>query len=179
MPFRGFLEVKFGADFVAIAPHGRNGELEGTAIVVGNAMDDEGRAIGPDLQQRRKLAEALFVIGAFVAGRVRDDKLCREPQPPGQFDGMQPPGSRFGGPHFLALDSRERLYTTEGMHGRVQQLTLAGLPLAAWGSKRDEPGGFGSLETGFAKMSFGPIAVMVDRHDRVWVSSLNSTTPML
>ena len=92
---------------------------------------------------------------------------------PGQFDGMQPPGSRFGGPHFLALDSQQRLYTTEGMHGRVQQLTLEGMPLGSWGSKGDEPGGFGSLETGFAKTSFGPIAVMVDRHDRVWVSSLN------
>jgi sugar lactone lactonase YvrE len=92
---------------------------------------------------------------------------------PGHFDGTQPPGSRFGGPHFLALDSQERLYTTEGMLGRVQQLTLDGMPLSAWGSKTDEQGGFGSLQTGFAKVSFGPIAVMVDRHDRVWVSSLN------
>lgn len=92
---------------------------------------------------------------------------------PGQFDGTQPPGSRFGGPHFLALDSQQRLYTTEGMLGRVQQLTLDGMPLAAWGSKGEEPGGFGALQTGFAKVSFGPVAVMIDRHDRVWVSSLN------
>ncbi len=92
---------------------------------------------------------------------------------PGQFDGTEPPGSRFGGPHFLALDSKGRLYTTEGMLGRVQQLTTDGKPLLAWGDKGDQPGGFGALKTGYAKVTFGPIAVFVDRYDRVWVSSLN------
>ncbi len=29
------------------------------------------------------------------------------------------------------------------------------------------------METGFSKQTFGPIGVAVDRHDRVWVSSLN------
>lgn len=72
-----------------------------------------------------------------------------------------------------AQDSRGRLYTTEGMLGRVQQLTTAGRPLAAWGDKSQQPGGFGALETGYAKHTFGPIVVFVDRHDRVWVSSLN------
>ena len=71
------------------------------------------------------------------------------------------------------MDSKGRLYTTEGMLGRVQQLTTEGKPLAAWGDKSDKPGGFGGLKTGYAKTSFGPIAVFVDRHDRVWVSSLN------
>lgn len=92
---------------------------------------------------------------------------------PGQFDGTLPAGSRFGGPHFLALDSQERLYTTEGMQTRVQQLTVEGKPLLSWGSKGDEPGAFGALKTGFASQTFGPIGVMVDKHDRVWVSSLN------
>jgi sugar lactone lactonase YvrE len=92
---------------------------------------------------------------------------------PGQFDGTEPAGSRFGGPHFLAMDSKARLYTTEGMLGRVQQLTIDGKPLLAWGDKNDKPGGFGALKTGYALASFGPIAVFVDRHDRVWVSSLN------
>lgn len=92
---------------------------------------------------------------------------------PGQFDGTIPSGSRFGGPHTLAQDSRGRLYTTEGMLGRVQQLTPAGQPLAVWGDKGEQPGGFGAHQTGYAKHTFGPIAVMVDRHDRVWVSSLN------
>jgi sugar lactone lactonase YvrE len=92
---------------------------------------------------------------------------------PGQFGGAEPTGSRFAGPHFVSLDSHGRVYTTEGTLGRVQQLSTEGMPLASWGSKGDEPGGFGALETGFSKISFGPIAVMVDRHDRVWVSSLN------
>ena len=92
---------------------------------------------------------------------------------PGQFGGDGPAGSRFGGPHFLARDSQGRLYTTEGTLGRVQQFSAEGKPLLAWGDKGDQPGGFGSLQTGFSKSSFGPIGVYVDRHDRVWVSSLN------
>ncbi len=92
---------------------------------------------------------------------------------PGQFGGDEPPGSRFAGPHFLARDSRGRIYTTEGVLGRVQQFTPDGKPLAAWGDKTDQPGGFGGLKTPYAKHTFGPIAVAVDRHDRVWVSSLN------
>jgi sugar lactone lactonase YvrE len=92
---------------------------------------------------------------------------------PGQFDGIEPVGSRFGGPHFLALDSKGRVYTTEGVHGRVQQFTLLGKHLAVWGDKGTQPGGFGDLKTGYAKHGFGPIGVMVDKHDRVWVSSLN------
>ncbi|MBI3463190.1 MAG: hypothetical protein HY000_09045, partial [Planctomycetes bacterium] len=92
---------------------------------------------------------------------------------PGQFGGPEPAGSRFAGPHFLAMDSRGRLYTTEGVFGRVQQLTQEGKPLAAWGDKGDQPGGFGGLQTGYSKKTFGPVGVLVDKHDRVWVSSLN------
>lgn len=92
---------------------------------------------------------------------------------PGQFGGPEPAGSRFGGPHFLAVDSKSRLYTTEGVFGRVQQFSAEGKPLLAWGDKGDQPGGFGAMATGFSKQTFGPIGVFVDRHDRVWVSSLN------
>ncbi len=92
---------------------------------------------------------------------------------PGEFGGTEPAGSRFAGPHFLAMDSKRRLYTTEGVLGRVQQFTADGMPMLAWGDKGDQPGGFGAMETGFANQTFGPIGVAVDRHDRVWVSSLN------
>lgn len=92
---------------------------------------------------------------------------------PGQFGGPEPMGSRFAGPHYLARDSQGRLYTTEGVLGRVQQFSADGKPLLAWGNKSNEPGGFGSYETGFSKQSFGPIGVAVDRHDRVWISSMN------
>jgi DNA-binding beta-propeller fold protein YncE len=92
---------------------------------------------------------------------------------PGQFGGNEPAGSRFGGPHFLARDSKGRIYTTEGTLGRVQQFTAEGKPVHAWGDKGSEPGGFGALKTGFSKNTFGPIGVFVDKQDHVWVSSLN------
>ncbi len=105
--------------------------------------------------------------GAFLA------KWGEHGKKPGQFDGFEPAGSRFGGPHFLAQDSEGRLYTTEGAHGRVQQFAPDGKPLAAWGDKGDGPGGFGAYRFSTLKNTLGPIGVAVDRHDRVWVSSLN------
>lgn len=92
---------------------------------------------------------------------------------PGQFGSPEPSGSRFGGPHFLAMDSQGRLYTTEGAAGRVQQLSPDGKPLLVWGNKSDDPGGFGEYQFSTLKNTFGPIGVMVDKHDRIWVSSLN------
>ncbi len=92
---------------------------------------------------------------------------------PGQFGGMERAGSRFAGPHFLARDSKGRLYTTEGVLGRVQQFSAEGKPLLAWGDKGQQPGGFGGLATPYSKHPFGPIGIFVDRYDRVWVSSLN------
>jgi sugar lactone lactonase YvrE len=92
---------------------------------------------------------------------------------PGQFGGGQSAGSRFGGPHFLARDREGRIYTTEGTLGRVQLFTAEGRALTAWGDKGDQPGGFGAY-TLFRGSTFGPIAIIVDRHGRVLVSSLNN-----
>jgi sugar lactone lactonase YvrE len=92
---------------------------------------------------------------------------------PGQFGGPEAAGSRFAGPHFLAQDSKGRLYTTEGVLGRVQRFSAEGKPLLAWGDKGSGPGGFGAYRFGTTTKTFGPIGVMVDKHDRVWVSSLN------
>lgn len=92
---------------------------------------------------------------------------------PGRFGAPSPIGSRFGGPHFVAVDRRGRVYTTEGVRGRVQQFDARGRFLRAWGDKGDQPGGFGALQTGFSGGTFGPIAVFADRRDRIWVSSLN------
>jgi sugar lactone lactonase YvrE len=92
---------------------------------------------------------------------------------PGQFGAPDPPGSRFGGPHLIARDRQERLYTTEGTSGRVQQFSAEGKPLASWGDKGTQDGGFGDLKTGYSKNGFGPIGILLDRQDRVWVSSLN------
>ena len=92
---------------------------------------------------------------------------------PGEFGGPEKQGSRFAGPHFISLDSKGRLYTTEGCQARVQQFSLAGKPLAAWGNDSQEPGGFGATKYVYSPNPFSCIAVFVDPHDRVWVSSLN------
>jgi DNA-binding beta-propeller fold protein YncE len=107
-----------------------------------------------------------------TAGKFRG-KWGQHGSGPGQFGGNEPKGSRFGGPHFLARDTRGRIYTTEGTMGRVQQFSAEGKPVRAWGDKGSQPGGFGAMKTGFSRQTFGPIGVFVDGKDRVWVSSLN------
>jgi len=92
---------------------------------------------------------------------------------PGQFGGPERAGSRFAGPHFVSIDRLKRIYTTEGVFGRVQQLSLEGKPLAAWGNKGNEPGGFGARAIAPGQSSLGPIAVFADPRGRIWVSSLN------
>jgi DNA-binding beta-propeller fold protein YncE len=91
---------------------------------------------------------------------------------PGRFGGGEPAGSRFGGPHFLARDSQGRLYTTEGARGRVQVFTSDGQFLTTWGKKGDQPGSLGAHKR-IRGDSLGPIAIAVDGHDHVLVSSLN------
>ena len=88
---------------------------------------------------------------------------------PGQFGGLEKAGSRFGGPHFLALDRKIQIYTTEGSELRVQRFSADGEAQKVWGDKE----AFGAHKTVFSKNPLGPIAVIVDPHDRVWVSSLN------
>ena len=93
----------------------------------------------------------------------------------GQFDGVEPLNSRFGGPHFLAVDSSGHIYTTEGALARVQKFSAAGHPVLSWGDKSDEHGGFGSLQTVFSRRNtLGPIGICTDNQDNVWVSSLNN-----
>ena len=92
---------------------------------------------------------------------------------PGEFDGKEPAGSRFGGPHFVARDKAGRIYTTEGAMARIQQFSPEGKAIAAWGTHGDDPGGFGDYQFGNLKNTFGPIGIVVDRFDRVFVSSLN------
>ena len=92
----------------------------------------------------------------------------------GDFDGVANKGSRFGGPHFLARDSRGNIYTTEGVRGRVQVFSSEGKFLRKWGDLSDQPGGFGAYGFGNFPHPFGPIGVAIDRHDRIYVSSLNN-----
>ena len=88
---------------------------------------------------------------------------------PGQFGGNSPANVRTGGPQFVAVDRHGCVYTTEGSVGRVQKFTADGKYLLSWGDNGTQPGGFG----GRPKNLPGPIAIAVDRHDRVWVSATN------
>jgi sugar lactone lactonase YvrE len=89
---------------------------------------------------------------------------------PGQFGAGKAPGSRFAGPQFLALDRAGNVYATDTATCRVQKFTPEGKFLLAWGRADNSPGGFGSS----APVSVaGPIALCVDRRDRVWVSATN------
>ena len=95
---------------------------------------------------------------------------------PGQFGGGQSAGGRFAGPQFVAFDHAGNVYTTDAALDRIQKFTAEGKLLAFWGSESVEPGGFGpppKNKDGTPGMG-GPIALCVDRQDRVWVSSTNN-----
>jgi sugar lactone lactonase YvrE len=132
-----------------------------------------GLAIGPDgvlyvADQGNHRVQRFTLDGTFLSswgGHGRE---------PGRFGGGDKPGSRFGGPHFLAFDRRGNLYTTESHDGRIQRLTAEGKPLGAWGDNRTGPGGFGGREKPTRTPLPGPIGVLVDRRGRVWVSATNS-----
>jgi DNA-binding beta-propeller fold protein YncE len=96
---------------------------------------------------------------------------------PGEFGGKANPKSRVGGPQFLAFDSEGNLWTTEGANCRIQQFTSEGKLLQHWGSDGDTPGGLGGYFTGFggkpAKSLTGPIAVIIDKKDQLWISAVS------
>jgi tripartite motif-containing protein 71 len=87
---------------------------------------------------------------------------------PGQFDGKAGRTGRVGGPCFIAVDPHGCVYTTEPTLGRIQKFSATGKPLLAFGANTTEPGGFG----GNVKM-VGPIAVVVDRRERIWTTATN------
>lgn len=89
---------------------------------------------------------------------------------PGQFDGVDGIKNRTGGPHFLTFDRLGNIFTTEGKLGRVQKFTPQGKALLAFGNNSTEPGGFG----GRPKNLPGPIGIVVDRWERIWVSATNN-----
>ncbi len=88
---------------------------------------------------------------------------------PGQFDGVENLANRTGGPNFLAADAQGNIFTTEAKLGRIQKFDADGKPLLAFGSNSTDPGGFGGRPNNLP----GPIAIVVDRFGRIWVSSTN------
>lgn len=127
-----------------------------------------GMAVGKD--------SSLYVADQ---GNGRIQKFSREGQfllkwgghgdGPGLFGGDRAPGSRFAGPQFVALDRAGNVYATDTVMCRVQKFTAEGKHLRTWGSRDAAPGGFG----GGNQPITGPIALCVDRQDRVWVGATN------
>ncbi len=139
-----------------------DGELNGPGGIL---LAADGNVYVAD--QRNHRVQKFTREGKFLA------KWGEHGSNPGQFGGKETAGSRFGGPHFLSQDSQGRIYSTEGADGRVQQFASDGKPLLVWGDKGEQPGGFGAYKFANGVNTLGPIGILVDRHDRVWVSSLN------
>ncbi|MSR58512.1 MAG: hypothetical protein EXS05_12800 [Planctomycetaceae bacterium] len=91
---------------------------------------------------------------------------------PGEFGGTEPVLSRVGGPQFVAIDSAGNIYTSEATLGRIQKFTADGKFILAWGDNDDRPGSFGGDFLAFKIRLKGPIALCIDRKDRLWISSV-------
>ena len=132
------------------------------------ALGPDGLLYVPD--QGNSRVQKFTPDGKFVA------KWGEHGKEPGQFGGGQPAGGRFAGPQFVAFDRAGNVYTTDAALDRIQKFTPDGKLLAFWGSESAEPGGFGPppLNKDGTPGMGGPIALCVDRQDRVWVSATNS-----
>ncbi len=147
---------------------GRTGSNNGEFDCPGGlAIGKDGRVYVADQTNRR--VQVFDSEGKFLS------KWGEHGTRPGQFGGNVSIRSRVGGPQFLAFDRKGDLYTTEGSVGRVQKFTPEGRFMLAWGNNEDKPGGFGGAFSGFKDRKAtlqGPIAICVDKDDRVWVSAV-------
>jgi len=147
---------------------GRTGSNDGEFDCPGGlAIGQDGRVYVADQTNRR--VQVFDGEGKFLS------KWGEHGTRPGQFGGNVSIRSRVGGPQFLAFDGKGDLYTTEGSVGRVQKFTPEGKFLLAWGDNEVKPGSFGGAFSGFKDRKGilqGPIAVCVDKYNRVWVSAV-------
>lgn len=148
---------------------GRKGTADGEFQLPGSvAFGPDGLLYVPD--QGNSRVQKFTPDGKFVG------KWGQHGKEPGQFGGDQPVGGRFAGPQFVAFDRAGNVYTTDAGLNRVQKFTPEGKLLAFWGSAKADPGGFGPppLDKKGKATTGGPIALCVDRQDRVWVSATNN-----
>jgi sugar lactone lactonase YvrE len=148
---------------------GKKGTGDGEFQLPGSiALGPDGFLYVPD--QGNSRIQTFSTDGKFVA------KWGEHGSEPGQFGGDVPPGGRFAGPQFVAFDRAGNVYATEVGLDRVQKFTPEGKLLAHWGSDSSEPGGFGPppLDKMGKPIQGGPIALCIDRKDRVWVSATNN-----
>ncbi len=147
---------------------GRTGQGDGEFDFPGGLAIRGARVYAADQTNRR--VQVFDLAGRFLM------KWGEYGLAEGQFGGCDVPQSRVAGPNFLAFDTTGHLYTTEASMGRIQKFTAEGEFVLSWGSLEIEPGGFGGPFLGFAGEPpglKGPIAVVADRHDRLWISSVN------
>lgn len=146
---------------------GRKGEDDGEFNEPGGlAIEADGSLLVADQCNHRM--QRFTPDGRFLA------KWGAHGNEPGQFGGKGKQGMRFGGPHFVAVDGEGLIWTTEGANGRIQQFAKDGKPLLHWGDNSTAPGGFGGREKAKRNALPGPIAIVVDAQQRVWVSASNS-----
>jgi tripartite motif-containing protein 71 len=148
---------------------GRKGTADGEFQLPGSvALGPDGLLYVPD--QGNSRIQRFTREGTFVG------KWGEHGSEPGQFGGGTAPGGRFAGPQFVAFDRTGNVYATDAALDRVQKFTPEGKVLGFWGSESAEPGGFGPPPLGKdgKPTTGGPIALCVDRQDRVWVSATNS-----
>jgi sugar lactone lactonase YvrE len=148
---------------------GRKGTGDGEFQLPGSiALGPDGLLYVPD--QGNSRVQKFTREGKFVV------KWGTRGKEPGQFGGSQPVGGRFAGPQFVAFDRAGNVYTTDAALNRIQKFTPDGKLLALWGNAGAEPGGFGPppLNRDGKPGLGGPIALCVDRQDRVWVSATNN-----
>jgi sugar lactone lactonase YvrE len=149
---------------------GAKGTADGQFRLPGSvALGPDGLLYVPD--QGNSRVQKFTTQGKFVG------KFGKHGKEPGEFGGSQPVGGRFAGPQFVAFDRAGNVYATDAALGRIQKFTPEGKLLAYWGSKESERGGFGGppprSKNGMLGLG-GPIALCVDREDRVWVSATNN-----
>jgi sugar lactone lactonase YvrE len=149
---------------------GRKGSGDGEFLLPGSvALGPDGLLYVPD--QGNSRVQKFTRDGKFAG------KWGKHGKEPGDFGGGWPAGGRFAGPQFVAFDRAGNVYTTDTSLARVQKSTPEGKLLAFWGTPSTKPGGFGpppgSLGTGNGPVTGGPIALCLDRQDRVWVSTVN------
>jgi tripartite motif-containing protein 71 len=149
---------------------GKKGTADGEFQLPGSvALGPDGLLYVPD--QGNSRVQKFTTEGRFVG------KFGKHGSEPGEFGGGQPVGGRFAGPQFVAFDRAGNVYATDAALGRVQKFTPEGKLLDHWGSKSDGPGGFGGPppvgKNGKSGLG-GPIAICVDREDRVWVGGTNN-----
>lgn len=148
---------------------GKQGSADGEFRLPGSvALGPDGLVYVPD--QGNSRVQKFTKEGTFVG---KWGELGKEP---GQFGGDQSPGGRFAGPQFVAFDSQGNVYATDAALDCVSKFTPEGKFLGRWGSESAEPGGFGPpplIKAGTPTFG-GPIALCLDKQDRVWVSATNS-----